>query len=198
MVPTGVRTPGQKTAEGRVVRSPTVATTSIAQQRARSRSVRTGIDLVLIGVLGALLIRVFLWPTLRHHYPFPVGPDVPVYLWWTRVAEYGGISMASERPGAPALIGTLQGVLGQGVVGALAGLQYALGPTIGLAAAAEYLPSAPASNPEMELQEEKTTTNGSRWREGLRALRHRNYRLFFSGQTVSLIGTWSTKNCAVA
>lgn len=113
-----------------------MATTTIAHQRARSHTVRTGVDLVLIGVLGALLIRVFLWPTLRHAYPLPVGPDVPVYLWWTRVAEYGGISMASERPGAPALIGTLQGVLGQGVVGALAGLQYALGPTIGLAAAA--------------------------------------------------------------
>jgi hypothetical protein len=122
--------------QGRVVRSPTVATTSIARERERSRSVRTGIDLALIGVLGAVLIRVFLWPTLLHQYPFPVGPDVPVYLWWTRVAEYGGISMASERPGAPALIGTLQGVLGQGVVGALAGLQYALGPAIGLAAAA--------------------------------------------------------------
>ena len=105
-------------------------------RRARSRSVRTGVDLVLIGILGAVLVRVFLWPTLRHAYPFPVGPDVPVYLWWTRVAEFGGISMASERPGAPALIGTLQGVLGQGVVGALAGLQYALGPAIGLAAAA--------------------------------------------------------------
>src|SRR6188768_3085170 len=26
-----------------------------------------------------------------------------------------------------------------------------------------------------------------------RALRHRNYRLFFSGQTVSLIGTWITR-----
>src|SRR4051812_12918860 len=119
-----------------VVRSPTVATTPIARQRARSRSVRASIDLVLVGVLGAALIRVFLWPTLRHAYPFPVGPDVPVYLWWTRVAESGGISMASERPGAPALIATLQGVLGQGVVGALAGLQYALGPAIGLAAAA--------------------------------------------------------------
>ena len=83
-----------------------------------------------------MLVRVFLWPTLRHGYPLPVGPDVPVYLWWTRVAEFGGISMASERPGAPALIGTMQGVLDQGLVGALAGLQYALGPTIGLAAAA--------------------------------------------------------------
>src|SRR5437764_1754835 len=27
----------------------------------------------------------------------------------------------------------------------------------------------------------------------VRALRHRNYRLFFSGQSVSLIGTWMTK-----
>ena len=27
----------------------------------------------------------------------------------------------------------------------------------------------------------------------LRALRHRNYRLFFSGQSVSLIGTWITR-----
>ena len=27
----------------------------------------------------------------------------------------------------------------------------------------------------------------------LRALRSRNYRLFFEGQTVSLIGTWMTR-----
>src|SRR5579885_3477131 len=31
------------------------------------------------------------------------------------------------------------------------------------------------------------------WRFALRALRHRNYRLFFSGQSVSLIGTWMTR-----
>ncbi len=30
----------------------------------------------------------------------------------------------------------------------------------------------------------------SRWRVGLRALRHRNFQLFFSGQLISLIGTW--------
>ena len=97
---------------------------------------RTGVDIGLVVVLGAALLRVFLWPTLRHSYPFPVGPDVPVYLWWTRVAEFGGISLASERPGAPALIGTVEGVLGHNLVAALGGLQYALGPTIGLAAAA--------------------------------------------------------------
>src|SRR3954466_6924099 len=30
----------------------------------------------------------------------------------------------------------------------------------------------------------------------LRALEHRNYRLFFSGQTISLIGTWITRIAA--
>jgi MFS family permease len=33
----------------------------------------------------------------------------------------------------------------------------------------------------------------SAWTFVLRALRHRNYRLFFGGQSVSLIGTWMTK-----
>jgi hypothetical protein len=113
-----------------------VAGAAISVFRTRSRASRTAVDVGLVIVLGAALLRVFLWPTLRHGYPFPVGPDVPVYLWWTRVAEAGGISVASERPGAPALVATIEGVLGQNLVAALAGLQYALGPTIGLAAAA--------------------------------------------------------------
>ena len=33
----------------------------------------------------------------------------------------------------------------------------------------------------------------SDWKFAIRALRHRNYALFFSGQTVSLIGTWMTR-----
>lgn len=44
-------------------------------------------------------------------------------------------------------------------------------------------PSEPISN----------EPSGSRWRFALRALRSRNYRLFFSGQSVSLIGTWMTR-----
>jgi MFS family permease len=36
-------------------------------------------------------------------------------------------------------------------------------------------------------------TSGGSWRFALRALRSRNYRLFFTGQTVSLIGTWMTQ-----
>jgi len=31
------------------------------------------------------------------------------------------------------------------------------------------------------------------WGRSMRALRSRNYRLFFAGQSVSLIGTWMTR-----
>src|ERR1700757_1496692 len=42
----------------------------------------------------------------------------------------------------------------------------------------------------MDVPETAPKTNGSRWSEGFRALRHRNYQLFFIGQLISLIGTW--------
>src|ERR1700726_1542092 len=35
-----------------------------------------------------------------------------------------------------------------------------------------------------------TKTGESRFRSTVRALRHRNFRLFFAGQLISLIGTW--------
>ena len=38
-----------------------------------------------------------------------------------------------------------------------------------------------------------TTQSGSSWRHVLRALDHRNYRLYFTGQGLSLIGTWMTR-----
>jgi MFS family permease len=40
---------------------------------------------------------------------------------------------------------------------------------------------------------ERDTRSSAGWKFALRALRHRNYRLFFSGQTVSLVGTWMTR-----
>jgi MFS family permease len=39
----------------------------------------------------------------------------------------------------------------------------------------------------------KDAAGRSDWKFAIRALRHRNYLLFFSGQTVSLIGTWMTR-----
>jgi MFS family permease len=41
-----------------------------------------------------------------------------------------------------------------------------------------------------DLTESAPAKSGFQWPEPLRALRHRNYQLFFSGQLISLIGTW--------
>jgi MFS family permease len=38
-----------------------------------------------------------------------------------------------------------------------------------------------------------TAPETSAWKFALRALRYRNYRLFFGGQSISLIGTWMTR-----
>jgi hypothetical protein len=102
----------------------------------RAGRVRVAVDLGLITLLAAILLEVFLGPSWSHGYPVPVGPDLPVYLWWSRVAAGSGISLVGERPGTPALIPTIEGALGVGVVPAIAGLQYALGPAIGTCAAA--------------------------------------------------------------
>ena len=40
---------------------------------------------------------------------------------------------------------------------------------------------------------ERRVRSGLNWRVIVRALRHRNYRLFFGGQGISLIGTWMTR-----
>ncbi len=100
------------------------------------RAARTAIDVGLVVLLAVVLLVLFIGPTLRHDHVFPVGPDMPVYLWWSRVAATGGIALVSERPGVVALIPTTGGALGLGSVPALAGLQYALGPAVGLAGAA--------------------------------------------------------------
>ena len=136
MVTVGVRTPGPARAAGGGTVAARVSAPIDHATRARARHVRTAIDLLLLAMLGAALLRVFALPTLRHGYPFPVGPDMPVYLWWTRVVAYGGPALANERPGAPALIGTIAGVLDRGLIAGLGGIQYALGPAIGLAAVA--------------------------------------------------------------
>jgi MFS family permease len=48
-------------------------------------------------------------------------------------------------------------------------------------------------SPEGGPAEGRAGTGGRRLSFMLRALRHRNYRLFFSGQGISLIGTWITR-----
>jgi hypothetical protein len=65
-----------------------------------------------------------------------VGPDAPVYLWWSRLAGVEGLSAIAYRPGAPALSLVVEGTLGLSVVQATAALEVALGVACGLASAA--------------------------------------------------------------
>jgi MFS family permease len=52
------------------------------------------------------------------------------------------------------------------------------------------MPRLESGNPRLN---SASSSHGGDWKFALRALRHRNYRLFFTGQTVSLIGTWMTQ-----
>jgi hypothetical protein len=90
-----------------------------------------------------VLLLWFLWPFLANGARFPLGPDAPVYLWWTRLAGVDGLS-AVERPGVPALTLVLQETLGLSVVQATAAIEVVLGAGIGLASAALVRRSASA------------------------------------------------------
>src|SRR5436309_11874652 len=50
-----------------------------------------------------------------------------------------------------------------------------------------------SSLPLPESPQDEVEQPPSGWRFALRALRSRNYRLFFGGQSISLIGTWMTR-----
>jgi hypothetical protein len=65
-----------------------------------------------------------------------VGPDAPVYLWWSRLAGAEGLSAIAHRPGVPALSLVLEGTLAISVVQATAALEVVLGVAVGLSAAA--------------------------------------------------------------
>jgi hypothetical protein len=93
-------------------------------------------DLTWLGGLSAVLLVVFLWPYVVDGFRFGVGPDVPVYLWWTRVGASEGLSMVGDRPGAPALAAALAGTLLLNASAVTAGLASALGVAVGAAAAA--------------------------------------------------------------
>jgi hypothetical protein len=93
-------------------------------------------DLAWLGGLCAALLIVFVWPYAIDGHRFGVGPDVPVYLWWTRVGASEGLSMVGSRPGAPALVAALAGTLHLNVTAVTAGLASALGVAVGAAAAA--------------------------------------------------------------
>jgi len=108
-------------------------------RRARVRLTMGGgrrADLAALAALCASLLGFFLWPFLLHGERFPLGPDGPVYLWWTRLAAQEGLSAVGTRPGAPALALALGGTLRLSAVTAVSALEVTLACAVGLAAAA--------------------------------------------------------------
>ena len=51
----------------------------------------------------------------------------------------------------------------------------------------------PSSDLNLEPTDAEETRSGHDFSHAWRALRHRNFRLFFGGQTISLVGTWMTR-----
>jgi hypothetical protein len=85
--------------------------------------------------LLALTASLFLWytaPFVVHDLHFPLGPDGPVYLWWSRLAGFDGLS-AVARPGVPAVAVTLAGAFHLPLTAVTGGLEISLGVTVGLA-----------------------------------------------------------------
>ena len=50
-----------------------------------------------------------------------------------------------------------------------------------------------SSEPKTPAHVENTSGSARDFSHAWRALRHRNFRLFFGGQTISLVGTWMTR-----
>ena len=92
-------------------------------------------DLVAFAGLTIGLLAWFAGPGIVRGFVFPVGPDAPVYLWWTRLVGVEGLS-AVTRPGVPALALVLSGTLHLPVSAVLAALEIAGGVLTGVTAAA--------------------------------------------------------------
>lgn len=91
-------------------------------------------DIGALVLLALALIGWFAAPGLVRGHSFPVGPDTPVYLWWTRLVGVEGLSSVT-RPGVPALASVLAGTLGLPISVILGAIEIAGGALIGVGAA---------------------------------------------------------------
>ena len=94
----------------------------------RARSVA---DLAWLAGIVIVIAAALLTPFYRHGFAFGVGPDVPVYLWWTRVGAAEGLSLVGERPGAPALLAVLSGTTHLPIAAVTAGFEIAFAGAVG-------------------------------------------------------------------
>jgi hypothetical protein len=77
----------------------------------------------------------WLVPYMVRGVSMPIGPDVPVYLWWTRIVAEFGIGAGGHRPGATALVLALSQALGLAPLAVIAGLLVVGGVTTALSGA---------------------------------------------------------------
>jgi len=102
-----------------------------------------------LGWLAALAIATIAFPSallVTDGYRFPLGPDMPVYLWWMRLGGTEGMSIVGARAGSVAALAATGSALHLSPADAAGGLAVALGAAIALAGAA-LLRSASASRP---------------------------------------------------
>ena len=102
---------------------------------ATPRDHRTRTDLIALGAVAGGLFIWYVGLFVVRGFAYPVGPDGPVYLWWTRLAGHDGLS-AVPRPGIPAIALVLQGTLHLPLTAVLSALECVLGAAVGLGAAA--------------------------------------------------------------
>ncbi|MGZ4136451.1 MAG: hypothetical protein ACXVPX_02665 [Actinomycetota bacterium] len=98
---------------------------------------------VRLGALAVGLLAAYLSvPFLVRGFRFPVGADATVYLWWISLVHHDGLSAVGARAGIPAVVLILSGALGITPVTLLAGLQCALGTTVGVTSTALVMPAS--------------------------------------------------------
>lgn len=98
----------------------------------RARVARLRASAPLLVPVAALLVAYLAYP-IGAGIRTPVGPDGPLYVWWTRLAEIEGLGIAPGRGGGPALALLIGGVLRLDALAAVTVLGPALAVATGLA-----------------------------------------------------------------
>jgi hypothetical protein len=96
-----------------------------------------GSALLFAAIASAAVLAIYLTHEIVEEFRFPVGPDGPVYTWWSRSADVEGLAgVARGRPGVPGATLVLGTALGTEPVETVMLLGPVMAATAGLAAAA--------------------------------------------------------------
>jgi len=85
---------------------------------------------------GAALLALYLLHPILGHRRLPIGPDGPVYTWWTNLAAAQGLGVIPQRPGVPGVALVLGALFGTEPLETLALMGSVLAACCGLAGAA--------------------------------------------------------------